>query len=78
MFSATRDRKGLIEMFKGSLHTEDLVCQPILGRDASDMNVGSVLSPHNGCLMETVELRKTVIVGKKLGVDVTEEQKRAR
>ncbi len=34
------------------------MCQPILGRDGSDINVGSVLFPHNGCLMEAVELRK--------------------
>ena len=43
-------------MFKGLSHAEDLVCQPILGRDGSDINVGNVLSPHTGCLMKTVEL----------------------
>jgi hypothetical protein len=36
---------------------EDLKGDPILCRDDSNRNVGSVLSPHNGNLMETVELR---------------------
>jgi hypothetical protein len=35
---------------------EDLVCQPILGRDGG--NIGSVLSPHDPSLMEAVKLRK--------------------
>jgi hypothetical protein len=35
---------------------EDLVCQPILGRDGG--NIGSVLSPHDVSLMEAVKLRK--------------------
>ena len=28
------------------------------GRDGSDIKVGRILSPHNGCLMEAVELWK--------------------
>jgi hypothetical protein len=88
-------------------HAEDLKGDPILCRDVSNSNVGSILSPHNGSLMEAVKLRNeegstllllrdtvlgaesttspymslgrrrrtallTVILGKKLGVDVTE------
>jgi hypothetical protein len=35
---------------------EDLVCQPILGRDGS--NIGSVLSPNDVSLMKAVKLWK--------------------
>jgi hypothetical protein len=35
---------------------EDLVCQPILGRDGD--NIGKVLSPHDVNLMKVVKLRK--------------------
>ena len=38
-------------------HTEDLKGDPILCRDGSNNNDGSVSSPHNGSLMEAVELR---------------------
>jgi hypothetical protein len=37
-------------------HTEDLKGDPILCRDGSNSNVGSVLTPHYG-LMQAVELR---------------------
>jgi hypothetical protein len=57
LFSTTRDRKGLLENFKGLPHADDLKGDPILCRDGSNSNVGSVLFPHNGSLMEAVELR---------------------
>ena len=100
-----RDHKGQLEIFTGLPHAEDLKGDPILCRDGSNSNVGSVLTPHNG-LMEAVELQNgersvllllrdpvlgaesttspcrspllTIIVGEKLGVDGTEEQKRGR
>ena len=37
-------------------HPEDLKGGPILDRDGSNSNVGSVFTPHND-LMEVVELR---------------------
>jgi len=48
----------MFEVFKRLSHTEDLVCQPILGR--YDSNIGSVLSPHDATvsLMKVVKLRK--------------------
>ena len=105
--------KCLLKVFELLKVVEDLVCQPILCRDGSNSNVGIVLSPHNGRLMEVVDLRNeegnillilrdtvlgaesttrpymslglrrsthllAVILGKKLGVDVTEEKKRGR
>ncbi len=51
-----RDRKGQFEIFKGLSHAEDLKGDPILGRNDSNSNIGSVLTPHSG-LMEAVELR---------------------
>jgi hypothetical protein len=36
---------------------EYLKGDPILCRDGSNSNVGSVLSPHKGSLIEAVELR---------------------
>jgi hypothetical protein len=51
-----RDRKGLLEIFKGWSHAKDLVCQPILDRDGG--NIGSVLSPHDVSLLEAFKLRK--------------------
>jgi hypothetical protein len=51
-----RDRKGLLEILTGLPHAEDLVCQPIVGRDGG--NIGSVLSPHDVSLLEAVKLRK--------------------
>jgi hypothetical protein len=59
MFSTTRDRKGLLENFKELTHAEDLKGDPILWWDGRNSNVGIVLSPHNGSLMETVELRNS-------------------
>jgi hypothetical protein len=56
-----RDRKGLLEIFKVLPHAEDLVCQPILGRD--DSNIGRVLSPHDVSLLKDVKLRKKKIAG---------------
>jgi hypothetical protein len=57
LFSTTRDHKVLLENFKGLSHTEDLKGDPILCRDDSNSNDGIVSSPHNGSLMEVVELR---------------------
>jgi len=57
LFNTTRDRKGLSENFQGLPHPEDLKGDPILCRDDSNINVGIVLSPDNGILMESVELR---------------------
>jgi hypothetical protein len=54
LFNTVRDRKGLLEILKG---LSDLKGDLILYRDGSDGNVGKVLSPHNGILCETVELR---------------------
>jgi hypothetical protein len=42
---------------------EYLKGDPILCRDGSNSNVGSVLSPNNGCLMEAVELRNKESAG---------------
>jgi hypothetical protein len=44
LFSTVRDRKGLLEIFQGFPHPEDLVCQSSLDRD--DDNIKSVLSPR--------------------------------
>jgi hypothetical protein len=55
--NATRDHKDLLEVLKRHPMVEDLVCHPILYRDDNNRNIGSVLSPHKGILMETVELR---------------------
>jgi hypothetical protein len=54
-----RDRKGLLEILKGLPHhdAEDLNGDPILCRDGSDSNVGSVLTPHKGSLCQAIELR---------------------
>jgi hypothetical protein len=43
----------------------------MLCRDGSNSKIASVLSPHKGCLIEAVE--RAVIVGKKLGADVTDD-----
>jgi hypothetical protein len=40
---------------------EDLVCQPILGRDGG--NIGSVLFPHDVSLFEAFKLRKKKSAG---------------
>ena len=48
LFSATRDCKGLPEVFKRLPVLGDLVCQLILGRDGGNCSIGSVLSPHDG------------------------------
>jgi hypothetical protein len=37
---------------------QDLDCNPTLGGDGGDGNIGSVLSPHKECLIEGVELLK--------------------
>ena len=42
-------------------HAEDLVCQPILGRDGG--NIGSVLFPHDVSLLEAFKLRKKKSAG---------------
>jgi hypothetical protein len=55
MFSTVRDRKCLLEIFKGLTHVEDL-CQCILDRDGD--NIGNVLSPDDVSLMKTVKLEK--------------------
>jgi hypothetical protein len=113
LLNTARDRKGQLEIFNGLPHAEDLKGDPILCRDGSNSNVGSVLTPHNVSLMEAVELRNnecrvllllrgtvlgaesiirpymslclrrrtsllTIVLGEKLGVHVTEEQKRGR
>jgi hypothetical protein len=57
LLNTARDRKGQLEIFNGLPHAEDLKGDPILCRDGSNSNVGSVLTPHNG-LMQAVELRK--------------------
>ena len=57
LFSATRDRKGLLEVFKRLPQVDDLLSKPIL-RDAGNGNIGSVLSPHDVSLMKAVKLRK--------------------
>ncbi len=56
LFHTARDLKGLLKIFKVSPHAEDLVCQPILGRDGG--NIGNVLSPHDVRLMKDIKLRK--------------------
>jgi hypothetical protein len=48
--------KCLFKVFELLKVVEDLVCQPILDRDRSNNNVGNVLSPHNGSLMEVIEM----------------------
>jgi hypothetical protein len=48
--------KCLLKVFELLKVVEDMVCQPILGRD--DGNIGSVFSPHDVSLMESVKLRK--------------------
>jgi hypothetical protein len=55
--NATRDHKDLLEVLKRHPMVEDVVCHPILYRDGNNRNIGNVLSPHKGILMETVELR---------------------
>jgi len=56
LLSTARDGDGFLEYLKSSPVLEDLCCQSLLGRDGGI--VGSVLSPHEECLIEVVELRK--------------------
>ena len=58
LFSETRDRKDLIEVFKRLSQVDDLLGKPILSRDDSNCNIGIVLSPYDVRLMKTVEFRK--------------------
>ena len=53
-----RDHRGLFEVRKWWSVVEYLKGDPILSRDVSNINVGIVLSPDNGILMETVDLWK--------------------
>jgi hypothetical protein len=55
LYRATRDRKGLLEVFKRLPQADDLLRKPILSRDGG--NIGSILSPHDVSLMKTVKLR---------------------
>ena len=55
VFSATRDRKGLLEVFNRLPQVENLVCKRFLSRDG---NIGSVLSPYDIGLIEVVKLPK--------------------
>ena len=48
--------KCLLKVFELLKVVEDMVCQPILGRDGG--NIGSVLSPHDVSLLKAVKLRK--------------------
>ena len=52
LLSATRDRKGLLEVFKRLPQAENLVCKRFLSRDG---NLGSVLTPQIS-LIEAVKL----------------------
>jgi hypothetical protein len=51
-----RHDKCPLKVFELLKVVEDLVCQPILDQNDSNNNVGSVLSPHNGSLMEVIEM----------------------
>ena len=44
LFSATRERKGQLEVCKRLTLSDDLLLHPVLSQD--DDNIGSVLSPH--------------------------------
>ncbi len=59
LFNATRDHKGLLEVFKRLSQVDDLVCKLFLSR-YGDTSIGSVLSPNdvNLRVMKTVKLRK--------------------
>ena len=46
-----RTRKGLLEVFKRLSPGENLLCDPVLGRDGG--NIGDVLSPHEVGFMLT-------------------------
>jgi hypothetical protein len=52
MISTEGHGKFLLKVFELLKVVEDLVCQPILGRD--DGNIGRVLSPDDVSLMESV------------------------
>ena len=58
LVDTTRDREGLLEVFKRLSQSDDLLSKPILSRHDSDCNIGSVLSPHDVRLMMVVKLRK--------------------
>jgi hypothetical protein len=47
--------KCLLKVFERLKVVDDLVCQPILGRDGG--NIGNVLPSHDVSLMEAVQLR---------------------
>jgi len=71
LFSTTRDRKGLLEVFKRLPQADYLLGKPILSRDDSNSNIGSVLSPGNiGSVLlspHDVSLMKAVKLWKKEG-----------
>ena len=56
MCSVTRDRKGLVEVFKRLPVPDYLLGDPVLSRDGD--NIGIVLSPDDFSLMKVVKLRK--------------------
>jgi hypothetical protein len=55
VLSTSENHKGLFQNFKGMTHPEDLKRDPTLCRDDRNRNIGSVLSPRTGSLMEAVE-----------------------
>ena len=58
LFNETRDRKGLLEVFKRLSQVDDLLSKTILSRDDVNCNIGRVFSPHDVTLMKVVNLWK--------------------